>query len=95
MPKPFSCNSFYELVLRKITISVMKMTIFLHGGKSEIFILPYVLDLMDLLEQKFCQDSNLRAKLMYESVKQDVLIRFSKSSNSTFLVGKVDGIKIL
>ena len=31
--------------------------------------LPYVLDLMDLLEQKFCRDSNLRVKLMYESVK--------------------------
>ena len=26
-------------------------------------------DPMDLLEQKFCQDSNLRAKLLYESVK--------------------------
>ena len=48
------------------------MTIFPHRGKSEIFILPYVLDLMDLLEQNFCQDSNLRVKLMYEPVKYDV-----------------------
>ena len=39
MRKPFSCNSFYFLVLRKITISVIKMTIFRHGGISEIFIL--------------------------------------------------------
>ena len=73
MRKPFSCNSFYLLVLRKITISVIKMTIFPHGEKSEIFILPHVLDLMDLLKQKLCQDSNLRVKLMYESVKYDVL----------------------
>ena len=50
------------LVLRKITISVIKMTIFPHGEKSEIFILPYVLDLMDILEQTF---ANLRVKLMY------------------------------
>ena len=45
------------------------MTIFPHGAKSEIFVLPYVLDLMDLLEQKYCRDSNLRVKLMYESIK--------------------------
>jgi hypothetical protein len=45
------------------------MTNFPHGGKSEIFFLSYVLDLIDLLEQKFCKDSNLRVKLMYESVK--------------------------
>ena len=38
-------------------------------GKSEIFFLPYVFDLIDLLEQKFYRDSNLRVKLMYESVK--------------------------
>ena len=44
MRKPFSCNSFYLLALRKITISVIKMTIFQHGGISEIFILPYELD---------------------------------------------------
>ena len=60
---PYGCHFLV------ITISVIKMTIFLHGGKSEIFILPYVLDLMDLLEQNFCQDSNLRVKLMYELVK--------------------------
>ena len=34
-----------------------------------IFNHTYVLDLMDLLEQKFCRDSNLRVKFMYESVK--------------------------
>ena len=47
---------------------------------KNIFFLPYVLDLMDLLEQKFCRDSNLRVKLMYESVKlresQPLLGRF-------------------
>ena len=69
MPKPFSSNSFYILVLRKITNSVTKMTIFPHGGKSEIFLLQYVFDLIDLLEQKFYRDFNLRVKLMYESVK--------------------------
>ena len=31
--------------------------------------LPYVLDLIHLLEQNFCPDSNLRVKTMYESVK--------------------------
>ena len=35
--------------------------------------IPYVLDVMDLLEQNFCRDSNLRVKLMYESIKSDVL----------------------
>ena len=69
MREPFSVNSFYLLVLRKITNSVTKTTIFPHGGKSEIFFLPYVLDLIDMLEQKFCQDSNVRVKLMNESVK--------------------------
>ena len=59
MRKPFSCNSFYLIVMRKITTSVIKMIIFPHD----------VLDLIDLLEQNFCQDSNLRVKLMYESVK--------------------------
>ena len=44
-------------------------TAIVHGGKSEIFLLPYVLDLIKLLEQKFYPDSNLRVKLMYESVK--------------------------
>ena len=69
MREPFSLNSFYLLVLRKITNSLTKMTNFPHGGKSEIFFLPYVLDLIDLLEQTFCPDSKLRVKLMYESVK--------------------------
>ena len=41
--------------------------------ENQNFILPYVLDLIDLLEQKFCRDSNSRLKLMYESVKKDVL----------------------
>ena len=69
MREPFSFNSFYLVVLRKITNSVTKMTNFPHGGISKIFFLSYVLDLIDLLEQKFCPDSNLRVKLMYESVK--------------------------
>ena len=38
-------------------------------GKSEISFLPYILDLIHLLEHKFCPDSNLRVKTMYESVK--------------------------
>ena len=69
MRKPFFSNSFYLLVLKKITNSVIKITVFPHGGKSEIFLLPYVLDLIHLLEQNFCPDSNLRVKTMYESVK--------------------------
>ena len=69
MRDPFSFNSFYLLVLRKTKNSVTKMTTFPHGGKSEIFFLPYVLDLINLLEQKFYPDSKLRVKLMYESVK--------------------------
>ena len=69
MREPFSFNSFYLLVWRKITNSVTKTTVFPHGGKSEIIFLPYVLDLIKLLEQKFYPDSNLRVKLMYESVK--------------------------
>ena len=69
MGESFYFNSFYILVLTKITNSVTKTTIFPHGGKSEIFFLPYVLDLIKLLEQNFYPDSNLRVKLMYESVK--------------------------
>ena len=69
MREPFSINSFYLVVLRKITNSVTKMTNFPHGGISKIFFLLYVLDLIDLLEQKFCPDSILRVKPMYESVK--------------------------
>ena len=68
MREPFSFNSFYLLVLRKITNSVTKTTIFPHGGKSEIFFLPYELDLIKLLKQKNCRDSNLRVKLMYEKM---------------------------
>ena len=52
MREPFSFNSFYLLVLRKITNSVTKTTTFPHGGKSEIFFLPYVLDLIKLLRAK-------------------------------------------
>ena len=69
MRKPFSSNSFHLLVLTKITNSVTKITISPHGGKSEIFFLPYVLDLIYLLEQKFCWNSNLRVKTLFESVK--------------------------
>ena len=49
MREPFSFNSFYLLVLRKITNSLTKMTNFPHGVKLEIIFLPYVLDLIDLL----------------------------------------------
>ena len=35
MREPFSFNSFYLIVLRKITNSLTKMTNFPHGGKSE------------------------------------------------------------
>ena len=69
MGESFYFNLFYLLVLTKITNSVTKTTTFPHGGKSEIFFLPYVLDLIKLLEQKFYPDTNLRVKLMYESVK--------------------------
>ena len=35
--------------------------------------LPYVLDLIDLMEQKFYRDTSLRVKLTYASVSQDLL----------------------
>ena len=90
MQEPFPFNSFYLLVLKKSANSVTKMIIFPHGGKSEIFFLPYLLDLIDLLEQKFCQDSNLRVKLTYESVKKDVLNQeFTVSANFGFIFGIV------
>ena len=41
---------------------------FPHGGKSEIFCLPYVLDLIHLLKQKFCPSRTFRVKPIYESV---------------------------
>ena len=69
MRKPISSNSFYLVILRKITNSVSKITISPHGGKSEIFFLSYVLDLIHLLEQEFGPDSNMRVKTMYEAVK--------------------------
>ena len=69
MGESFYFNSFYLLVLSKITNLATKTIIFPHGGKSEIFFLPYVLDLISMLEEKFYPDSNLRVKLMYESVK--------------------------
>ena len=69
MREPFSFNSFYLVVLRKIINSVTKMTNFPHGGISKIFFLPYILDLIDQLQQNFCPDSNLRVKVMYEPVK--------------------------
>ena len=37
--------------------------------KIRFFFFTYVFDLIHLLEQKFCPDSNLRVKAMYESVK--------------------------
>ena len=82
MREPFFKNSFYLLVLSKITNLLTKMTNFPHGGKSEIFFLPYVLDLIDLLEQKFYQDSNLRVKLMYDfSQVRRVEAKFIKEKN--------------
>ena len=66
MREPFSFSSFYLLVLRKITNSLTKMIL---EENRKYFFLPYVLDLIDLLEQTFCPDSKLRVKLMYESVK--------------------------
>ena len=53
MRKPFSSNSFCLLILRKITNSVTKITIYLHGRKSDIIFLSYVLDLIHLLDQNF------------------------------------------
>ena len=69
MSETFSSNSFYLIDLRKITNSVTKITIFPHGGKLKIIFLPCVLDLINVLEQKICPDSNLMVKTMYESVK--------------------------
>ena len=64
-----SSNSFYFIERRKVTNSVTKITIFSHGGKLDFFLLN-VLYLIHLLEQKFCPDSNLRVKTMYESVRR-------------------------
>ena len=61
MRKPFSSNSFYLLVLTKITNSVAKITIFPHGGKSKFFFAICTWPI-HLLLQKFCRDSNLRVK---------------------------------
>ena len=58
MHKPFSFNSFYLLVLRKISNSATKTTIL----ETSFF------TICDLLLQKFCRDSNLRVKLLYELV---------------------------
>ena len=69
MWKPFSSKSFCFIERRKMTNSVLKITVFPLEGKLEIFFLPYVLDLIQLLEQNVCPDSNLRVKMMHESVK--------------------------
>ena len=74
MGESFYFDSFYLLVLRKITNLVSKINIFLHGGKLEIFF--YHMYLRNMLEQKICPNSSLRVKLMYESVKYDMLIYF-------------------
>ena len=84
MREPFSFNSFYLLVLRKIMNSLTKMTNFPHGRKPEIFFLQYVLDLIDLSEQTFCPDSKLRVKLMYGPSK--ILLK------SNILCSKILGI---
>ena len=68
MPKPFTSNSFYLLVLRKITISQIKMITFPHVGKSEIFILPHVLDLIHV-RAKILLRFQFEGKTDYESVK--------------------------
>ena len=62
MREPFFKNSFYWRVLRKITNSVTKMTIFLHERKLEIFFSPYVLDLIDLMEQKIMPRFQFKGK---------------------------------
>ena len=50
--------------------------------KHKYFFLSYVLDLIDLLEQKFYQDSNLRVKLMYDfSQVRRVEAKFIKEKN--------------
>ena len=61
--KPLSSNSFYLLVLRKITNSVTKITIFQHERKFEMVFFPYLLDLIHLFEQNIFPDFNLRVKL--------------------------------
>ena len=63
MQKPFSCHSFYLLVLRKITNSVTKMTIFPHGGNRKYFFTVCIWPNWTI------GANNLRVKLMYESVK--------------------------
>ena len=56
MRKPFSSNLFY--FIGEVSSRM---------EENQNFFLPYVLDLIHLLEQKICLDSNLRVKQMYES----------------------------
>ena len=56
-----------KMVIFVTEIVMKKMASVWRNFKNISF--PYVLDLMDLLEQNFCRGSNLRVKLMYESVK--------------------------
>ena len=52
-------------------LHVFELHVFFHSPKNVYLeALLYVLDLIDIdLEENFCGDSNLRVKLMYESVK--------------------------
>ena len=73
MRNPFSSNSFYFIEKRsfvqnhKFSNKNNHLPVWREIGN--IFFLPYALDLIHLLEQNFCLDSNLRVKKMYESVK--------------------------
>ena len=67
MRKSFSYNSFYLLLLRKITNSATKITIFLHGRKSKIFFAICTWP-NSPVKTKFM--SRFRVKTMYESVSQ-------------------------
>ena len=61
----FLCKFFFQCTTYVLNLSPFRFP-FPHGGKSEIFCLPYVLDLIQLLKQKFCPDPKLRVKKVYE-----------------------------
>ena len=77
----FSSNSFYFIELRKITNSITKITIFPHGIIRNIF-LPYVLDLINLLEQIIEQRSQFRGK-NNESINQVRCVELVKIGSTT------------
>ena len=69
MREPFYFNSFYYIEMRTFANSVIKMACLPHGGISNFFFVVNAISINETLSRKFCPDSNLRVKAIYESVK--------------------------